>query len=632
MSDEKLMNVVFHDFDAQEEFYEQMETEGKTDENKFVPERKVELFERRAKRKQTSYYLTVPEAEKLFEDPRVEGISSLEPNPNVRIVPDYKFPGTQSFDRTCTQTNLSNVVDWAKLSTVRSEWPSGTSEYPTDLPGGYYSIGQWEGQNVNVFICDGHIKPDHPEFAVNLDGTGGSRVNQYDWFKDSTHVLFSQRTYNYGQAVDASSGALLTEEDDHGHHVAGTAAGNRNGWASKSTIYNLSPYSSNPNWIYVSQPLSFLIDSLTDNAGSGWWWTHGGGNDPIVINCSFSFLIFQDLPMTVWYRGSQVICNTTADCAEVGIDSKYDDATETTRPYLYMFDYGYRDDINWLLNSAPVPITIVASGGNGNVPVVRQYRPDGTADPDYMNWFEGWEGQNLLGQSFEPHKYYARGGTNNHRGDNISVGATTFQTIYSGNTSIFYSDIKATYSNKGSAIDIYAPGSCIVSSTYYSGYDVDDRYMIEILMESGDQLVTQSDERIISEDGLVTETHYFQRYGGTSMSAPQVAGMAAVILSRYRHLNCSQVLKYLQSNAKDGGVTALDPDTTPSDYLNLWSANNKLMKFKSYGGKTGIVYPKSNNLYRSYPLGATQQSAVGTDYQSSGLKFPRTQFQRPHLL
>ena len=40
MSDEKLMNVVFHDFDAQEEFYEQMETEGKqTKINLFLKEK-----------------------------------------------------------------------------------------------------------------------------------------------------------------------------------------------------------------------------------------------------------------------------------------------------------------------------------------------------------------------------------------------------------------------------------------------------------------------------------------------------------------------------------------------------------------------------------------------------------------
>ena len=42
------------------------------------------------------------------------------------------------------------------------------------------------GKNVDVVIVDSHIITDHPEYAVNTDGTGGSRVDQFNWLSLST--------------------------------------------------------------------------------------------------------------------------------------------------------------------------------------------------------------------------------------------------------------------------------------------------------------------------------------------------------------------------------------------------------------------------------------------------------------
>ena len=87
MSEEKDYNVVFHSQEEQEEFYEQMETDGKTDANNFVPERAVQVIHRKEHRKQTLYYLTDEEAKKLEQDPRVRGVEWMS-NPNVILLPD----------------------------------------------------------------------------------------------------------------------------------------------------------------------------------------------------------------------------------------------------------------------------------------------------------------------------------------------------------------------------------------------------------------------------------------------------------------------------------------------------------------------------------------------------------------
>ena len=84
-----------------------------------------------------------------------------------------------------------------------------------------------------MLSVDSHINPDHPEFAKNSDGTGGSRVNQFNWFQYSSTLGYStDATYTY-----STSGA--SPNSNHGTHVAGTACGNTQGWARNANIYNM---------------------------------------------------------------------------------------------------------------------------------------------------------------------------------------------------------------------------------------------------------------------------------------------------------------------------------------------------------------------------------------------------------
>jgi len=89
----------------------------------------------------------------------------------------------------------------------------------------------------------------------------------------------------------------------------------------------------------------------------------------------------------------------------------------------------------------------------------------------------------------------------------ITVGATTS------------SDARASYSNYGSCLDIFAPGSSITAPWYNSN--------------------------------TATNT-----ISGTSMASPHAAGAAALVLSRFPSYSPSQVASYLVSNATTGVVSS----------------------------------------------------------------------------
>ena len=104
---------------------------------------------------------------------------------------------------------------------TRSNWGSNG----TSTVSGTIDTGSLDGTGVDVVIVDGLFDPAHPEFAVNSDGTGGSRVVQYNW------IGYQSGTYNYGSYTGS--------DPRHGCHVAGTVAGNTQGWARKAAIYNI---------------------------------------------------------------------------------------------------------------------------------------------------------------------------------------------------------------------------------------------------------------------------------------------------------------------------------------------------------------------------------------------------------
>jgi subtilisin family serine protease len=213
-------------------------------------------------------------------------------------------------------------------------------------------------------------------------------------------------------------------------------------------------------------------------------------------------------------------------------------------------------------------IIIVAASGN------ESFFIDRTTGPDYNNWFVAAYGTST--------SFYL---WNQHKGCAI---ATTPGVICVGAVDAIAAERKAYYSNTGPRVDIYAPGTWIVSSvadTTGSGW--------------GPEI---ADSR--------NSSYYIARDIGTSMAAPQVAGVLACLLEIYPHMTPTQALSYITSYAKtsqlaDTGGTS--PSWT-SDTYSLQGGNNRYLYLPQERPTSGEMYPKQN--YMPKP--------------SSGILYPRT--------
>jgi serine protease len=141
----------------------------------------------------------------------------------------------------------------------------------------------------------------------------------------------------------------------------------------------------------------------------------------------------------------------------------------------------------------------------------------------------------------------------------IAVGATGFD------------DAIAPYSNRGAALDVVAPGGNIAQDLNHDGYE--------------DGIISTVRESVGDVYGI---------WQGTSMAAPHVTGVAALMLSY--GFQASQVRAALQESAADLGTSGWDA-TFGYGRVNAYAALQRL----NGGEQTRTAIPKSVKLAAPYP-------------------------------
>lgn len=395
----------------------------------------------------------------------------------------------------------------------------GVFDDATTLTGDY--TYPLDGTGVDFIVQDSGIQADHPEFQ---DANGVSRVQQIDWFAGSGIV---------GETQDEN---FYTDYDGHGTHCAGIAAGKTFGWAKNARIY--------------AQKLNGLEGTADPNNGISianafdtirLWHINKSGADagrPTVVNMSWGYGTTRSGdPTSGTYRGT---------AWTYGVDYSDRVALEAaTGVPQNRANFGTAARISIRVPSVDAEIedmidagihVVIAAGNNYN-------KIDLASGADYAN------------------EVVFSTAVSYHQGSSpYSLNAFMVASIDSS-VSGSNQDKPSIFSSRGPGCNIWAPGSNIMSacSTPYNS--------------SKFAPITYFDD----------DTFYQMSISGTSMAAPQVAGIACLHLQVFPDLTPSGLQDRILADSK--GVV----NSTGSD-VDYGEVNDSIM-----GQANKILYSKYNS-------------------------------------
>lgn len=471
-----------------------------------IPGRSVAVVNPRpGSTRNTHYALTDEEAIAVANDQRVVAV---EIPPEQRDDIEIGHNATQNANFTKTSSDTGTFVNWGLRRCI-----SPSDPYVDSTPADNNYNYTLDGNGVDVVIQDSGLQVDHPEFQ---DADGNSRVQEIDWYTESG--LSGTQSANH-----------YRDFDGHGTHCAGIAAGKTYGWAKNARIYSvkvggLEGSGDSGTGISISDCFDVIklwhqnkpVDPVT------------GVKRPTIVNMSWGYgTTFTNFSGGV-YRG--VAFSSTTRRTDLGMIGAF-----TLSGYRFGVRVASVDaDVEEMIE-AGIHVCIAAGNSSQRVAIA--------GDPDYNNFI------NKSGTT-----YYHRGGSP------FSNSAFMTGNIDSNVPGVI--EQKVSSSECGPGVNIYAPGTSIMSATSITNRFTDGPYPFEV----------DSEHRICN-------------IGGTSMAAPQVAGLGACILQLNPAFTPAQLQEFIFDNSLKG---QLSDSAQPDNYT---SSNNIL------GGPNRYLFQPFNNPY-----------------------------------
>lgn len=480
-----------------------------------IPGRSVDVANARpGSERNTHYNLTDAEANALKADPRVLGVTLLpELDPSIGI----GHRAIQSGDFTKTTLDRGDFLNWGMRRVNEATNPYvGTS-----VTGGYnYTL---DGTGVDIVIQDSGIQADHPEFQ---DAEGNSRVQQIDWYTESG-ISGTMPTGHY------------TDYHGHGTHVAGTAAGKTYGWAKNARIYALKVAglegSSDPN---NGIPVSDCFDVIKQWHAAKPADPATGVKRPTIVNMSWGYLRGYNNVSSITYRGVAKT-GTDIDTEEKRNAFGLYPASGATVGTTYATNLRISSvdtDIQELIDAG---VHVVIAAGN------RSHKIDISGGDDFSNSAVLNSGTTEYQKGSSPYD------------DEAHIVGSIDSTVHSGGL-----DQKATYSECGPGVSVYAPGTDIMSAmsttNAFSANTVDNPYPADA-------------------------TFLINNISGTSMASPQVAGVLALWLQLNPEATPAQGLAFITTTAKTEQIYETGSSIDYTDTRSLLGSTNRFVfnKFNS---------------------------------------------------
>ena len=528
-----------------------------------IPNRACTCDLMRPQSRNTVFTLSDAEATELLNDSRVK---ACEENVEVMVEPQWDSAQNGDWDKTPDGVADKN---WGIKRCIDGQQTAGWGSNGTSQQTGSYNTTS-SGKNVDVIVIDHHMNFGHPEFRENPDGTGNLRGNQFNWFQYSAALGYSSNTaatYNYS-----------TITSSHGTHVAGTVAGNTQGWARDANIYNM----------------EFSASAGGNNGITGLWWYNimfeyvryfhnnkpinaaTGRRNPTIVNNSYGFynndgnILLSTISeikyrtVTTSFSGMTTAQKRTAlqDRRIPVPDSTYGSPYDSDRtPYMGIRVASIDADIEDCINDG---VIVVGSAGNQMWPM------DRSGGNDYDNMLV------INGAGHYSNRGSTPGNTETSAGNVISVGSIDAYT----------NDRKGYYSNCEERVDIWAPGTYIMSSVANSSSGYNNQVQ---------------DQRNTS--------YYNASASGTSMASPQISGLLACAAEQYPNMKQADALQYVIEGAGINQIASTSEGMVDDPYTDLGDSNNRYASYVYKRPQTGTIFPHENHGNRVS--------------SSNGVKYPR---------
>ncbi len=507
--EDKIYIVTLYKHEDLEQFYSEMESND------------YHLVMKRPMSRNTHYKMNEEQAEKLRQDPRVWDVQ-LPPKERGIVIgretTNYTtYNASGSFWKGYDPGGLNEQnKQWGQLHCAGDTVQRAKNQWGLISEGGSYeqSIDAVDifsnGKHVDVVICDDPVSIDCGEW--DSPSTGTTRFKTYDWYTELNTLVgtIDDDLQSIPSAPYSNYFDNATNTESHGTHVAGTVAGQHYGWAREANIYSLQVLGNQSN-TGTPVPDLLIFDYLRAFHQNKAINPATGIKNPTITNHSWGYgiplddilekesLDLSDI-IQIDYRGITYSSSNPNPSGWNwgGIEVDFGFAPNKMR--LNADNAATNADIEDAISDG---IVVVAAAGNNDFHCVS----DG--DPDYYN---------TVTISGVGTVFYNKGSSPGNSSA-ICVGALSN-----------YADFRrATYSNFGPNIDIFAPGNNILSA--YNGAGIpDNKY-------GG------------------APTNFYYPIQGTSMASPQVAGVLACLATGKDRFTNSIARKYLKDHSIFGDMT-----------------------------------------------------------------------------
>ena len=591
---EKIYIVTLHNKEDLDGFYDDMKDNG------------FRLNMKRPISRNTHYWMTDEQAEELKQDPRVWDVDLRPEDKGIypkrcKTTTDDTIP--RYFEASFWKgggIDPLNDHSWGYVHTIgdpalpnngKGQFGSSGgsySRYVSTIFANPYENSAWsDGRNVDIVVCDDPVSSDCSDWM----GFEANRFVSYQWFNELNTEVSS--IDDDGQTLPTGNVTYYSNQTNpeyHGTHVAGTCAGNFYGLANQANIYGLQILGTMPSG-QTLQPL-LLYDYLRAFHKKKPINPVTGYKNPTISNHSWGYSTETSLEaefptgivignvVEVNYRGVQYNASNPNPSGWTMAGLEIDFGIAPTKWSIPVTLTSVNADVEDAIEDG---IVIICAAGNDNFHVVPQ------GDQDYNNFviFQGYNSNAPI--------YFNRGMSPASAPNAIMVGSL-------GSDAQFK---RSSFTNFGPRIDVFAPGSNIISTWGSPAAITGPR--------AGQGIV---------DTKYSGGTDWMYPISGTSMASPLVASVAAMVANARRtdRFSNDDLRAYINNNSVFGDMT-FDAGTTnqgtfadnscrkdsPNKYLMSKNPRkeNGNMENKVGDRRSGAVFPRPKKLHAAngFPSG-----------------------------